>query len=270
MALMDMLEEVSARNTAGGRFGEARMWGVAVGIVVENYNKDRPGYIKVRLPLRDEEEGELRWVKAAAPYAGKGWVFFFQPEKDDQVILAFENGSIEKAYILGALSREKDAIRRQSADADNQKKRIVGRNGSEILFWDDKEGGGEKDSITVQTAGERHKIELDNAKQRIVIKDKDANCVVELGTKEGDVKVTAARKLTIKVGDAIQVSMNGDSGEVQVKASKVTVQADNSLALKANGSAKLSGQQTMLEASSMLKLSGSGMVTVSGSPVKLG
>ena len=270
MAITDMLEEISARQTGSGRFGEARMWGVAVGIVVENYNQDRPGYIKVRLPLRDEEEGELRWVKPVAPYAGKDWGFFFQPEKDDQILLAFENGSIEKAYMLGALSREKDTLRRESADADNQKKRIVGRNGSQILFWDDREGKGEKDRITVQTAGEGHKIELDNAKARIVLKDKDGNCEIELGTKEGDMKVTAARKLSIKVGDSIQVSMNGDSGEIQVKASKVTVQADNSLALKSNGSAKLSGQQTILEASSMLKIAGSGMVTVSGSPIKLG
>lgn len=270
MAIFDIVDEISEKQITKTETGDERIFGVVVGIVAENYDEAMPGRICVNIPVRDKDANVLKWAKMVPPYSGSKWGEYFLPEKNDQVLLAFEYGNIEKPYVIGSVPRDNDSFLKKSADESNQIKRIVTRYGSEIAFEDNQEGEGEKDKISISTAGKAHTVVLDNENKKITVMDKESNCKLEMKTEDGQLKIIAAKKITIEVGDTIKIVMNGDNGTIQVKADKLMAEASKKMEYKTDGTAKFSGQQTIIEASSSLKNTSNGMVTISGSPIKIG
>lgn len=250
MSIYDVVSEMSAKQLRKTETGDERIIGSILGLVAENYSKDRPGMIQVEIPIRDEESSILRWAKVAHMYSGKEWGEYFHPEIGDQVLLAFEHGSLERPFVIGSVPRDNDKFISQTAQKENPVKRIVTRHGNELSFEDAKEGEGDRDRILVQTSGGGQSISLENDKKQIVIK--------------------AEEKIVIKVGDSVTVTLNGTNGSVSIDAQKVSIKASGRLQLESDGPAKLSGQQTIIEASSVLKENSSGMVSIQGSPIKLG
>ena len=297
MAIFDIIEDVSKKQIEKTDTGDSRIVGIMLGKVVKNYDENMPGRVSVILLSREEvkeENGDqngqgnedeannsrLLWPKVVMPSSGSSWGHYFIPEIGDLVLVAFEQGNIDRPYIIGCIPKNNDQILTKSKDEKNKFKKIVTKNGSAIIFEDivsdENEGGGEdpgaKDKITVVTALETHHILLDNEKKEIEIADKDKKNLVRLSTDEqkGHIEITAAKKLTITVGDNISLVMNGESGAVTLKAKKFTVQTDESLTLESQGKAEFKGTNVTAEGSSMLKLSSNGAVQVSGTPIKLG
>lgn len=271
MALFDIMDEIARKEVTKTALGDERIMGMVIGIVAENYSETMPGRVCVNIPVRDEGANKLKWAKIASPYSGKNWGEFFIPEKQDQVLLAFENGNIEKPYIIGCVPRDNDRLIRQNADADNTNKRIMTRNGSFILFEDgNEEKKGEQDKITVATSGSAHQFVLDNGQKKMILTDKEKNCHVEMSTEDGRIEIKAASKLTIAVGDGIKITMDGESGSINVEASKLNVKTEGNIGLEADGNIRMSAGQLMAEASTAVKLESNGMVKVEGSPIKLG
>ena len=295
MAIFDIIEDVSKKQIEKTDTGDSRIVGVMLGKVVKNYDENMPGRVSVILLSREEvqdengggggEENEadnsrLLWPKVIMPSSGSGWGHYFIPEIGDLVLVTFEQGNIDRPYIVGCIPKKNDKILTKSRDEKNKFKKIVTKNGNAVIFEDDNpdenEGGGgdpgEKDKITVVTGLEKHHIILDNEKKTIEIADKDKKNFVRLSTDEekGHIEVTAAKKLTIKVGDNVSLVMNGDTGAVTLKAKKFTVQTDDSISLESQGRAEFKGANVTAEGSSMVKLNSNGAVQVSGTPIKLG
>ena len=80
----------------------------------------------------------------------------------------------------------------------------------------------------------------------------------------------AKSKLTIEVGDNIKLILNGDSGAIQITANEFSVKTSKGMQLKTDGMLKQEGAQVSHTASSMYKAESSGMMSFSGSPMKLG
>ncbi|MCR4591188.1 MAG: phage baseplate assembly protein V [Lachnospiraceae bacterium] len=302
MAIFDIIEEVSKKQIEKTDTGDSRIMGVMLGKVVKNYDENMPGRVCVILLSREEvkdesgggggaggaggEENEadnsrILWPKVIMPSSGSEWGHYFIPEIGDLVLVIFEQGNIDRPYIVGCIPKKNDKILTKSKDEKNKYKKIVTKNGNSIIFEDvagddNNEGGGEtpgeKDKITVVTALEKHHIILDNEKKLIEVSDKEKKNFVRLSTDEekGHIEVTAAKKLTIKVGDNISLVMNGDTGAVTLKSKKFTVQTDDSMSYESQGKADFKGVNVTVEGSSMVKLSSNGAVQVSGTPIKLG
>lgn len=270
MALMDIFNEISEKQAVKTEFGDQRIFGAMIGIVAENYSEEMPGRLCVNIPVRDENANQLKWAKMAFPYMGKNYGSYFLPEKDDQVVLVFEDGNIEKPFVIGCIPRDKDKYLKKTVTEKNQKKQIQTRNGSRLTFEDDENEDGTKDKITLSTADDAHQVILDNEKKKITLSDKEKNCFVEMETESGKIMVHTEKKLEITVGDSISIIMNASSGSIKVEASKFSVEAGKSLMLSTDGNAKVTGKQAAVEAASTLKVSSSGMVIVEGKPIKLG
>ncbi len=268
--LVDVLDEITQKNMTKTPLGDERLFGAVVGVVALNYSEDMPGRLCVNVPVRDENANQLKWAKMAMPYMGSGWGCYFLPEKEDQVILIFEDGNIDKPYVIGCIPKDTDKFLKKSADENNQIKQIRTRNGSRITFFDDTDKEGAKDTITISTAGDSHLISLDNEKKNITIKDKDENCLIEMKTENGNIKINAAKRLELTVGDSISMILNGENGKITVSAETLKCSLGKSVKLETDGTMTVSGKQTNVEASSSLKLSSSGMVTAEGSPISLG
>lgn len=274
MGLYDIMDEIAARQVTKSETGDNRMFGVVLGTVAQNYAPQMPGRVCVEVPMRDAQANELRWARVAMPSSGRAWGHYFLPEVGDQVLLAFEQGSIEKPYVVGCVPKDSTAFLNGSAGAahapDNMKKRIVTRNGSAIEFTDGADPGGLTDKISIQTAQGQHGIELDNERGRITITDGLGENRIQINTTKGTMSIDAMNRLTISVGETIKLTMNAASGTVDLSCTKLKVNASGSAKLETAGRAAISGGNVTVEASSMLKASSAGLTSIGGAPVKIG
>ena len=296
MAIFDIIEDVSKKQVEKTDTGDCRIMGLMLGRVVKNYDENMPGRVAVILLSREEGAGEgdeadntrKLWARVVMPSSGGSWGHYFIPEIGDLVLVAFEQGNIERAYVIGCIPKTNDKILTKSKHEKNLYKKIVTKNGNSIIFEDvtedQGEGGGsagggggggtpgDKDKITVATALDMHHEIFDNEKKMIEIADKEKKNLIRLSTDEekGHIEITAAKKITIKVGDTITLTMNGESGAVTVKAKKFTVQADDAATMESQSRVELKGANVKVEASGSLKLSSGGPAELSGTPVKLG
>lgn len=271
MALYDILDEITERTVTKTETGDTRIYGVMIGIVAKNYDKDMPGRVCVTIPTRNKKADELKWARVVMPSSGSAWGHYFLPEVGDQVVLAFEGGNIERPYVVGCVPKDKDKFLSGSANDKNRTKRIVTKHGSMISFDDspdDKDG--KKDKITIQTAEKAHTILIDNEANKIRLSDKSGENFIEMKTQDGAMTIKAKSKLTIQIGDTIKVTMNGESGSVKIEASQLTVEASNQIKAKTDGMLKLEGGTIAQNASSAFKAESGGAVKIAGAPITIG
>ena len=270
MGLYDIIDEIAEKQVTKTETGDNRIFGVVIGIVTDNYDAEMKGRVCVNIPVRDKEANNLKWARVAMPSSGKEWGHYFLPEVGDQVLLVFEQGNIEKPYVIGCIPKASDKFLSKSVDKDNQKKRIVTKHGSTIEFFDAKEGDGEKDIINIYTANSKHKILINNEKNEILISDKEGENSIRMQTEDGKMTVKAKERLTIEVSDSIKINCNGSNGTVTVDCKKVKMKSSEDILMEANGKAKLSGGNVNVAASTALKLDSSGTTKVGGKPIALG
>lgn len=288
MAIFDIIDDVSKKRMEKTDTGDSRIMGLMLGKVVKNYDENMPGRVSVILLSREQGDGDgdeadntrLLWARVVMPSSGGTWGHYFIPEVGDLVLVAFEEGNIERAYIMGCIPKTNDKILTGSRDEKNRYKKIVTKNGNSIIFEDvnddDGEGGGEEpganDVITVRTAQQAHRIVLNNEKKLIELSDKEGKNYIKLNTdpEKGHIEIKADKKVTIKVGENITLTMNGETGAVSLKAKKVNIEADDSVGIESQSRANFKGSNVTLEAGGSMKVSSGGLVEVSGTPIKLG
>ncbi len=286
MALYDIIDEITERQVLKTETGDNRIWGVMVGIVAKNFDPNSSagggtnsgadamdGRVCVTIPTRDKNANELKWARVAMPSGGSKWGHYFLPEVGDQVLLAFEGGNIEKPYVIGCIQKFSDQFLKGAVDKDNQFKKIMTRHGTHITFEDNStDEKGLKDKLTVETAQQKLQILLDNENEKIRIGDKAKEDFIEMCTKEGagtlDIQIKS--KITIKVGDKITMTLNGESGAVSIQADSISLEGTNRVLAKSDSSVKIEGAQVAAAASSNLKLESSGTAALSGSTVSVG
>ena len=279
MALYDIIEEISDEQVLKTETGDSRMYGVTIGTVTKDFDEKVGGRVCVTVPTRVQKAEKLMWARVAMPSGGKAWGHYFLPETGDQVLLAFENGNIEKPYVIGCINKDNDKFFTQSIDKDNRFKRIVTKNGSTLTYEDvpipdsdKKNKPGDLDKITLQTAGKQLTLLLDNENHKIRLGDKENEDFVTMDTTKGSgtISIKAKSRLEIKVGDNIKLTLNGESGAVKIEAKQLEIEAPNQISLKSNSAVKLEGGTVTQKANSAFKVESSGAVTISGTPISIG
>ncbi|MCR5032415.1 MAG: phage baseplate assembly protein V [Lachnospiraceae bacterium] len=271
--LYEIVDEIAQKQIVKTETGDNRIFGVVVGQVTKNYVEEMPGRVCVKILSRDDKANELLWARVAQPSSGLKWGHYFLPEVGDEVLVAFEEGNIERPYVVGCIPLVSDQFLKKAVDKKNQFKKIVSTHGNTICLQDsseDKEG--KKDRITITSSTGEHKIELDNEKDFILVSDKKGNNSLKINTQEGKgtIEIKTEKKLTIKVGDNITLTMNGSNGTVELSASKINLKSTDTIKLEATGRLDLSGANAQVKGNSMTKIESGGPVTVSGTPIKLG
>ncbi|MBQ3798137.1 MAG: hypothetical protein II842_17985 [Butyrivibrio sp.] len=270
MPFFDVVDDVARHQFEKNAMGDNRIMGALVCNVTKNYDKEKQGFVQVNITTRDYDENKLVWARMALPYGGQKWGEYFIPEVGDQVIVVFEQGNIERAFVIGALPKTNSTFVSKAFHEQNDIKKIMTRNGNTIEIIDNHEGEGDKDKITITTSGEGHKFQLDNEKKVILLSDKEGKNQIEMKTESGQMTINAEKKLTVKVGENITLYMNGSNGTVTLEATKFKMETSNSTEVKSNNRVSIEGGNVSVSGNSMLKLSSSGPVSVEGTPVKLG
>jgi len=168
-------------------------------IVTKSYHK--LGRVKVRFPWMTDKQ-ESNWIAVTAPAAGAKCGLFFMPEENDQVLVAFSYGHVERSYIIGVLWSEAN----KPPDEDRAKRQLTSRSGHTVTLDDTKDA----EQISIIDKSTKNKIVLDTKAKTITI--------------ESDDKLTITAK-----GNLVLESTGGD---VSIKGKNVTIEATANLAAK--------------------------------------
>ena len=146
-----------------------RFFGVVEGLVVDVFDPDKEGKIKVRFPWFDDDM-VTEYCRVCQLYAGNGYGALFVPEVGDEVLIGFIHGDMRLPIILGGLYNGKDKPSSNREKTQDQKL-IRTKAGHEIVFDDHKK------TLTIKTpAG--HTLELDDDPKKVTLKTASGQSVV--------------------------------------------------------------------------------------------
>jgi len=166
-----------------------RIAGVVVGVVTNTQDPAGLGRVKVKFPWLSESE-ESSWARVATPMAGKGRGFYFLPEVEDEVLLAFEHGDARFPYVLGALWNGQDKPPENNENGENNIRSIKSRSGH-VIRLNDTDG---EEKIEIIDKSGKNTIVIDTAKNTINLSsEKD----ITLSASKGTIKLDA-QKIEIK------------------------------------------------------------------------
>lgn len=161
-----------------------RSLAIAVGLVTNNQDPDGLGRVKVKYPWLGDND-ESYWARLVVPMAGNDRGTWFLPEVDDEVLLGFEQGSIDHPYVLGALWNGVDKPPDSNQDGKNNHRVIKSRSGH-ILRFDDTDGA-----------------------EKIEVIDKTGNNRITISSADNSLSLEASGDITLKAQGKVKISGTG-------------------------------------------------------------
>ena len=142
---------------------------------------------------------------------------FFLPEKDDEVLVAFEQGDITRPYVLGALWNGQDKPPESNSDGQNNLRLIKSRSG--------------------------HLIRLDDSvgAEKIEIIDKSGENSVTIDTLSNSISIKSAQDVVIEAPQG-KISLRAKNVELKSTAD-TNLEAQTTVNLKAGATMTIKGQR---------------------------
>jgi len=185
---------------------DSKFYGVTIGIVTNNNDPENLGRIKVKFPWLSEED-ESPWARLLTPMAGKNRGFYFLPEINDEVLVAFEQGDMAFPYILGALWNAQDLPPEKNKDGKNNIRTIKSRSG--------------------------HKITLDDTdgQEKIIIEDKTGKNQILINSQDNTINITSEKDLAIVAKG--NISFKSSDGDIAIECQNLSIKTKAKYQLEA-------------------------------------
>jgi uncharacterized protein involved in type VI secretion and phage assembly len=234
--------------------------------VVTNVNDpETRGRVKLKFPWLDEKQ-ESDWVRLATPGAGPGRGFMALPEVNDEVLVAFEHGDINRPYVLGGLWNGKDKPPLSDAvKAGKVERRSFKTRAGHSITLGDAQGKG---TIEILTAGGQ-KLILDDQKPGKVSISSSGD--LELKAGGGSLTITAQGAIELKNNSGAKLSI-APSGAIELAT------GPSKLSLAVSGAAELSapiGKLTVgpanvaLQSNALMDVKATAILNIQGTLVKI-
>jgi len=189
-------------------------------LVTDNVDPDELGRIQVKFPTLHEEPLSF-WLRQVSPMAGKERGLYALPEKEDEVLVVFLQGSHDVGVIIGQFwngvdkpppeAKDKmpvagdtdtgatwstDQFTEGSKDLEKNDRRFWKSRAGALMAFDDTEG-----SETLQFWDKDHKLSLifDTAEQRIV-----------MANTGGDMHIRTKGTLYLEAGEEVKMKAKSD------------------------------------------------------------
>jgi uncharacterized protein involved in type VI secretion and phage assembly len=172
-----------AWSTAGT--ADANIFGVEIAIVTNVKDPDKQGRVKVcfpRLPGKPESD----WARVAHPAAGDGRGFYWLPQVNDEVLVAFERGEAHRPYVIGSLWNGKDKPIKGAYEDENTTIFIQTKSGHQIILDDKKD----QEKIVIADKSGNRTLTFDVKNKKFLVE-----------AKEGDVEIHAEKKIILECED---------------------------------------------------------------------
>lgn len=179
--------------------------------------------MKVCLPWMSGKP-ESDWARVVQPAAGSGRGFYWLPQVNDEVLVAYEAGQPNRPYVIGCLWNGKDKPPQGAYTDENSTVLIQTGSGHQIILSD--KSGEETIAIADKSGNRTLLFDVKNKK-------------LEIDAKAGDVEIHAQKKLLLQCEDLeVKTSKTGklDVGsDFSLKvADKAAIKAGPQLNLKAD------------------------------------
>lgn len=230
-----------------GKNGHHGVAGVVIAIVTNNNDPDKLGRVKVKYPWLDEQQ-ESDWARLASPGAGLNRGLILVPEVNDEVLVAFEHGDINRPFVVGGLWNGRDKPPPPVIASGKVKSRMLTTRVGHTIEFEDGEGA-QKGFILLKTAG-GHIVKISDSDKKIEIKSQRHSVTLD----------DQAQAVTIESGKDIQIK--GPGGKLAITPQGVELTANANIKLQANA-------QLQIQANAMLDVKSSGILNIQGSLVKI-
>ena len=184
--------QILTAEAEGGRVYEP-----VIGLVTDNKDPQKLGRVKVKLPVLSAQDTTF-WVPIVMLGAGKNRGWFFIPEPDDEVLVLFEHGDLDRPLVVGALWNGKDKAPDANSDGKNDHRVIKSRAGSRVLF-DDSDAS---PSIVLEDGTGNARITIDAKNNKIKIEALKGDVCFQ--APQGDLKIVA-KTAELKAGQNLEV-----------------------------------------------------------------
>ena len=158
-----------------------RAYEVVVGIVVDIKDPSQLCRVKLRIPVLGADA--TWWCPVVAIGAGRDRGWFTLPEVDDEVLVGFEHGEVDRPIVIGQIWNGSDKPTEANPSGDNPRRVFASKSGHTLTF-DDKDG---------------KLVIADGAGIGTVTIAKDAGITIE--AKQGCVAIQAQDEVTIVAGE---------------------------------------------------------------------
>jgi phage baseplate assembly protein V len=118
---------------------------LAIAKIVDNRDKEGLGRVRVTFPWL-EQSMQTEWISVSQPHAGKDRGIFWMPEVDDEVLVGFLHGDINKPVVIGAMWND---VHKPPA-RDPRHRMIRSKNGHTIHFVDSTVTNGDKGALIIR------------------------------------------------------------------------------------------------------------------------
>jgi uncharacterized protein involved in type VI secretion and phage assembly len=237
------IDRVSQQSSRAAKFR-----GVYLAVVTDNKDNppDNPGFrVKVKIPTLVADQTTF-YARISVPMGGKDRGAYFLPQVDDQLLVVFEHGDINRPIIIGALWSNQQKPVETNASGKNNTKLIKSRSGHRVIF-DDKDGS---EKITIVDSTKKNKIILDSA-----------NKVVKIES-SGDIVIKAKTNVIMHAQSLTLGTTETFGGSTQ----NVMTHAVSTFGIKASAAITFKGSQVTMNTSGApaCKVTGSGTGELGG------
>jgi phage protein D len=250
--------EVSGRNpyTFSHLLGKDpeinKIYGAVIGVVIDINDPLMLGRIKVRYPWLPPDPLPVTsdWARLASMGSGLGGGVYFSPALMDEVLVVFEQGDVNRPYIVGSLWNSRQRPPRPAVGtavvAGQVTQRVIRSPMGHMVVMDDTPG---KESILMQDRNGSN-IKIDSVKNEITFQTL-GNMTINVGGKFSlianggfDIKTTANGVINAAAGMGIKVgpvSLDLTPGNAALKAPQVAVEGQAQTSIKGGAMVEIQG-----------------------------
>jgi uncharacterized protein involved in type VI secretion and phage assembly len=291
----------NTRESGQNRPGAGYVTHLEVGIVEDNVDPEELGRIKVSFPTQPGT-AQSTWIRLANPMAGTERGFYAVPEKQDEVVVGFMQGSPRDAVVLGAFwngpekppPEAKDGLPGPaktdtgaewsteqftdgSKDLSGNDRRLWKSRSGHLFVFDDTSG-----AETVQIWDKEHNLSivLDAVKKLITIANTQGDLHIrtknDLYLEAGnDIKLKAKMNLTAETGQNTtwtakqNVSWESSMSTKHKSGTDFAIEAGTTLSAKATSDASFEGLNLTAKGKMQATLEGGATASVTAAMVKI-
>ena len=270
---------------------------------------DDSGRYRARLPFDQGSAGPGQAtppIRLAQPYAGPGYGLHLPIHKGCDLVLAFEDGDIDRPIALGAVpnpaskspvaagGRSQSTLKSASGNIvvlddlkDKTKIELISAGKHKVLMDDTPDTQGvliettkkyrlklddKNESLELSTADKTHSLTIDNKKGIATLTTKSGH-VLKLDDDKKCVILQSGKGHVVKLdddGDLITIADSKGKHTIQIDASgKVTIKTEGDFQLEAKGAIKMKGKDVSIEATGKMDIKAAQDIKVQGMNVNL-
>ena len=210
---------------------QARVQGLAIGIVTDtkvHLDKRHPerrnqGWVRLRFPwLTDRQEYQSDWVRTVQ-LGGVGGGGVFCPAIDDEVLVGFDQGLLDRPYVIGGLYNGRDKPSPHTGELIDptsgkvNRRSLASRTGHRVELLESPGPTGPR-GIRLTTAKDNLTVHLDERKTAVVVHS------------DGTIEIDARRAITVK---GRGITLDAGVGDLTLKGRTVLVNGTTEATVRA-------------------------------------